>query len=151
MVDIARLEGAGSFGELALIDGKPRFATAKCTERTHFLVISIDDFKRAQEKIKVNARDKKVDFLKNKVPLFIDSRPNMSTLRKLAYLFETHKCTKDSVIIREGDDSNKVFIIQEGEFIVSKKIISKNQETEDVNEIKKNPDKAKQKQSMQDR
>ena len=31
MVDIARLEGGGSFGELALVDGKPRFATIKCT------------------------------------------------------------------------------------------------------------------------
>ena len=102
MVDIARLEGAGSFGELALIDGKPRFATAKCCERTHFLVISVNDFRRAQERIKANERDKKVDFLKNKVPLFIDSRPNMSTLRKLAYLFEIQKCTKDSIVIREG-------------------------------------------------
>ena len=90
------------------------------------ICISVDDFRRAQEKIKINERDKKVDFLKNRVPLFIESRPNMSTLRKLAYLFETHKCTKDSVIIREGEDSNKVFIIQEGEFIVSKKIFSKN-------------------------
>jgi hypothetical protein len=75
----------------------------------------------------------------------------MSTLRKLAFLFEINKCTKDSIIIREGDASNKVFIIQEGEFIVSKKIFSKNVETEDVDKIKKNPDKAKQYQTMQNR
>ena len=136
MVDIARLEGAGSFGELALIDGKPRFATAKCTERTHFLVISVDDFKKAQEKIKMNERDKKVEFLKNKVPLFIESRPSNTVLRKLALAFETLKCTKDSILIREGDIANKVFIIQEGEFVVTKKIYSKNVETEDVEKIK---------------
>lgn len=49
MVDIARLEGAGSFGELALVDGKPRLATIKCTERTHFMTISIEDYEKAKE------------------------------------------------------------------------------------------------------
>jgi CRP-like cAMP-binding protein len=39
-VDIARLEGGGSCGELCLIDGKPRMATVKALKRTHFLILS---------------------------------------------------------------------------------------------------------------
>lgn len=64
MVDIARLEGGSSFGELALVDGKPRFATIKCTQRTHFLTIHVDDYEKAREKIKLNERDEKVNFMK---------------------------------------------------------------------------------------
>jgi CRP-like cAMP-binding protein len=64
MVDIARLEGGSSFGELALIDGKPRFSTIKCTERTHFLTIHREDYEKAKEKIKLAKRDEKVNFMK---------------------------------------------------------------------------------------
>lgn len=39
-VDIARLEGGGSCGELCLLDGKPRMATVKCLKRTHFLILN---------------------------------------------------------------------------------------------------------------
>jgi hypothetical protein len=39
-VDIARLEGGGSCGELALKEGKPRMATLICLKRTHFLIIN---------------------------------------------------------------------------------------------------------------
>ena len=39
-VDIARLEGGGSCGELCLIDGKPRMATVKTLKRTHFLILN---------------------------------------------------------------------------------------------------------------
>ena len=39
-VDIARLEGGGSCGELCLIDGKPRMATVKALKRTHFLILN---------------------------------------------------------------------------------------------------------------
>lgn len=39
-VDIARLEGGGSCGELCLIDGKPRMATVKALKRTHFFILN---------------------------------------------------------------------------------------------------------------
>jgi len=39
-VDIARLEGGGSCGELCLIDGKPSMATVKTLKRTHFLILN---------------------------------------------------------------------------------------------------------------
>jgi len=39
-VDIARLEGGGSCGDLCLIDGKPRLATIKALKRTHCIILS---------------------------------------------------------------------------------------------------------------
>ena len=147
MVDIARLEGAGSFGELALLDGKPRFATIKCTQRTHFLTIHIDDFEKAKEKIKLNERDEKVNFMKQQVPLFIQSRPNRTTLNRLASDFEYVTVTKDCLLIKEGDMAKKVFIVIEGDFVISKKIYSKNVQTEDVNKIKEDPIQAQRVQS----
>jgi len=38
----------GSFGALALIDGKPRMATIKCLLRTHLLVLSKADWKKCE-------------------------------------------------------------------------------------------------------
>lgn len=43
-VDIARVSVGTSFGELALIDGKPRMATIKCLTRCHFLVLNRNDY-----------------------------------------------------------------------------------------------------------
>lgn len=88
MLDIARLEGGGSFGELALLDGKPRAATIKCTQRTHFMTISIDDYDKALKQIKRNELEEKMTFMKNKVPLFMASRPNPTALRRLAGEFK---------------------------------------------------------------
>ena len=142
MVDIARLEGASSFGELALIDGKPRFATIKCTERTHFLTINRDDYEKAKEKIKMAKRDEKVNFMKQVVPLFIQSRPSRTILNRLATDFEVLDVTKDCVLIKESEPAHRLFIVMEGDFMITKKLYSKNVETEDINKIKEDPIKA---------
>lgn len=147
MVDIGRLEGSGSFGELALVDGKPRFATIKCTQRTHFMTISIEDYEKAKEKIKLNERDEKVLIMKHQVPLFREGKPNGTALKKLASAFEYHNCTKDCLLIKEGEPAKYVYIVIEGDFIITKKIYSKNVQTEDVNKIKEDPIKAHQRQS----
>lgn len=46
-IDLARLEPGGCFGELALVDGKPRMATIKCITRCHFLVLNRTDYAKA--------------------------------------------------------------------------------------------------------
>ena len=46
-IDIARITSGGSFGELALIDGKPRLITVKALTRCHMLTISKKDFDKA--------------------------------------------------------------------------------------------------------
>ena len=38
-IEVARISPGACFGELALIDGKPRMATIKCVTRCHFLIL----------------------------------------------------------------------------------------------------------------
>ena len=68
-VDIGRVGAGGSFGALALIDGKPRMATFKCLLRTHFLVLSKQDWKKCEIDIKKRKTYDRVQFVK-KVPVF---------------------------------------------------------------------------------
>jgi CRP-like cAMP-binding protein len=51
-------------------------------------------------------------------------------------------CTKDHYLFKEGEIADKVFIIKNGEFIITKKQISKNKQTENVTEILENPQRA---------
>lgn len=85
--------------------------------------------------------------MKQQVPLFIQSRPNRTTLNRLASDFEYLNVTKDCLLIKEGEPAKKVFIVIEGDFIITKKIYSKNVQTEDVNKIKEDPIKAQRVQS----
>ena len=39
-IDVGRIEPGGSFGALALIDGKNRMCTTKCLTRCHFLTLN---------------------------------------------------------------------------------------------------------------
>ena len=48
-VDIGRVVNGGSFGALALVDGKPRLTTAKCITNCHFLVLHKDDWEKAYD------------------------------------------------------------------------------------------------------
>lgn len=51
MVDIARILAGGSFGALALVDGKPRMTTTKCLTRCHLLVLNKNDWKKTETDI----------------------------------------------------------------------------------------------------
>ena len=48
MVDIARVVPGGSFGALALVDGKPRLSTTKCITRVHLLVLNKADWRESE-------------------------------------------------------------------------------------------------------
>jgi CRP-like cAMP-binding protein len=52
-----------AFGELALINNKPRSATIVCLEDTHFAILKKDDFKIIMEKSSINKFSAKVQFL----------------------------------------------------------------------------------------
>ena len=76
------------------------------------------------------------------MPLFIQSRPNRTTLNKLATDFEVLDVTKDCMLIKEGEPAQRVFIVMEGDFMITKKLYSQNVEAEDINKIKEDPIKA---------
>ena len=69
MVDICRVTNGGSFGGMALIDGKPRITTCKTIVRTHFLVLSRSDWKKCEHDIKKRKTLERVHFVKT-IPIF---------------------------------------------------------------------------------
>jgi CRP-like cAMP-binding protein len=52
-----------AFGELALINDKPRSATIVCLEDTHFAILEKDDFKNIMDKSLRSKFSAKVQFL----------------------------------------------------------------------------------------
>ena len=62
-VDIARIEQGGSFGALALIDGKPRMSTTKCLTRCHLLVLNADEWKDCEAQIFHRQVKERVEFV----------------------------------------------------------------------------------------
>lgn len=45
-ITIAKLTNGSSFGELALIESKPRMATIRCLKDCDFIILSKDDYNR---------------------------------------------------------------------------------------------------------
>ena len=121
MIDIARLSGGASFGELALLDGKPRLATIKALTNCHIMTITKQDYERTLAAIDQKRRALKVNFVK-KIPIF--SKLTRTFLTKLSYSLKPLKVTKGNFLFREGDIADRVFIVKEGEFIKTKKLIS---------------------------
>jgi CRP-like cAMP-binding protein len=62
--------GTGAyFGELALINNKPRAATIRCLSDCHFAVITKNVYEKALKKIEIKNQNQLVDFLKH-LPFF---------------------------------------------------------------------------------
>ena len=126
-------------GELALLDGKPRICTTKAITRCHFITMSKPDFQKALEEIDKKDTFNKVNFIK-KVPLF--AKLTRTYLGKLTRHFEFWDCSRDCVLFREGDIAEKVYIVKEGKFIVTKRIIHKSKQTENLQDILDDPQRA---------
>ena len=120
-IEISRLEAGASFGELALIDGKPRMATIKCLKRCHFLVLSKKEFQKSLEDIKQKKKAALVNWIKN-IPLF--GKLTRTYLGKLSDNTKEIKITKDFLLFKEGDTADRVYIVRDGEYVVTKKILS---------------------------
>ena len=63
--DVAKLGDGLSFGELALIQSKPRMATIRTEIFTHFAILDKNSFQKTLGKIEKKYLNKMIDFLKN--------------------------------------------------------------------------------------
>ncbi|KAL4463231.1 hypothetical protein ABPG74_007232 [Tetrahymena malaccensis] len=117
-LEIKVLKSGETFGELAIIDSKPRGATIVCLEDCDFIVFEKNSF------IKI-LKDQETQKLRNeinqltKIYLFKDFSLNL--LKNLYLLFSVNSYQRGDVIYREGEESDKLYIIREGEFKISKK------------------------------
>ena len=60
----------------------------------------------------------------------------------MSYFFKYRKLIRDQYLYKEGDPSENVYIVLEGEVRVYKKIVKYGDKSENVKEIKENPLKA---------
>lgn len=128
-----------SFGELALLEQKPRAATIRCLQNSHFMVLSKNDYNKVIGKIERRAYNDKINFLRNIPVLSLLTR---TSLGKLTYYFEVKVCIRDSIIYKEGDSAEWVFIIKSGELQATKRILHTGPKQENIEEILQNPLKA---------
>ncbi|OMJ72986.1 hypothetical protein SteCoe_28438 [Stentor coeruleus] len=116
--EIGILNSGESFGELALISDKPRAASIKAKEHTKLLVLHKDDFKQILGSLAERQLMIKVRFLQS-LPYFFSW--TKSLLVKLAYFFTPISIRYKQKLFREGEITDGIYFIKEGEFVLSKK------------------------------
>lgn len=97
-------------------------ANIRCLKNCHFMVLSKEAYNRVIGAKEKRAYQEKINFLKN-IPIF--SLVTRTFLGKLTYYFEYKKCIKGGFLYKEGDPADYVFIVRNGEFQATKRIIHK--------------------------
>jgi CRP-like cAMP-binding protein len=126
LIDIARILAGGSFGDGALKCGKPRLYTTKAITRCHLLVLHRDDWKATEKSIVKRKITEKVAFIKQ-IPIFSKLSATYLTSKLVDHFFSM-VAVRDQIIFKEGDLADKIYIIREGEFAVSKKLLHKDKD-----------------------
>ena len=116
------LKEGDSFGELALLTGKPRTATLKCETDCLFGVLEKRHFLLILNAIQMKEINEKIDFLKE-VPLFM--KIPLIKFNNMVYTLKKRTYFKGNYLYKEKETSNDIFITKTGEFLlesISKKM-----------------------------
>ncbi|KAL4474134.1 hypothetical protein ABPG72_002859 [Tetrahymena utriculariae] len=111
------LESGDSFGELSLIYNRPRLATIRTLEKSHLAVLKKKEFRtilREKEEVQLVKEMKYFSTL----PFF--EGQNFNLVRDIYLNTFKLKCINKEIIFNEGDESDSVFIIKSGEFVLFK-------------------------------
>lgn len=114
---LALLRQGEYFGELALINYKPRAASVICREQTHLAVLERDDYLRVLGKTHNGALQTKVNFL-CQLPIF--AKWNRSQVQAVSYFFRERSYKRNQSLFESGSPVSEVFVITKGEFQLCK-------------------------------
>lgn len=109
----------GSFGELALVDQKPRAASIIAKSECHVAVLDKSNYNRILSSVMKKKRAELVEFLQ-KQALF--QKWTKGSLLKLSYCFEEKTFNKGKVLFVEGQKVDFLYLIREGEVKISRNI-----------------------------
>ena len=115
--EVAALGKGDSFGELALMQNKPRAATIGCTQDCHFAVLDKSDYLRILSKVHEQQLSQKIDFLQA-LPMFHNWTRN--SMQKITFYFKEKTFARKQVLCKVGSTATEVFLIRDGEVEVIK-------------------------------
>ncbi|CAG9320728.1 unnamed protein product [Blepharisma stoltei] len=117
--EMAELGTGEAFGERALMLGVPRACSIKCITNCSLGVLEISDYKKVLDSFMEEKYNLLIAMLRE-FPIFKNSSRHY--LQRLTYQFKPRKYQKKQCVYKEGDPTSEVFIIQKGEFNLSKKL-----------------------------
>lgn len=130
---VATLGTGFSFGELALINNKPRAASIRCLAPSWFAVLDKESYQTVLGAIYKKQLNAKVDFLKS-IPVFSDW--TRAALEKLTYYFKEKEFKRGHYVFREAEPAKWTYIVLEGEFELTKDQISEDKDKKEGNVLK---------------
>ena len=113
LTEVFQMHTGKTFGELALIGNKPRAATIRCLTECYFAVMTKHEFTRCLAKIENKTRIRTIQFL-SEIPFF--AQLSKTQLGKLLVSFNTIKYKRGTILFKEGEPNEDIFIVRTGEF-----------------------------------
>ena len=117
-IEICRLSAGACFGELALIDGKPRMATIKCVTRCHFLTLNRSHYNKYLHEIEKKHKIQKVVIIQ-KIPILSKLTKNF-VHNRLSHNLHEKDTVRGQYLFRQGELAENIFIVLEGLFLITK-------------------------------
>lgn len=131
--EILTLKSGSSFGDMALIDNKPRAASIRTLDSCHFAVLDRSNYQRILASIMKQKKMELVDFLQNQS---IFKGFTKGSLAKLSYCFEEKSYSKNCILYKEGTRVDFLYLIKQGDVKLTKKISFKKVDIEATNKYK---------------
>lgn len=133
-VNVLDLHEGQAFGELALLNDQPRAATVKTTRDSTFAILDKKDFQKILGRIENRLIEQKARFFMD-MPFL--KHWTKTQIHRLIRSFESKSFVRNQVIYNQGDQSSLVYIIQKGEFEITrtrkKVVMSTKKDTNDMN------------------
>lgn len=99
------------FGELGILMGKARSASAIAAERVDVGVLNAQTYKSLLMKVELRKMEDRIEFFTGN---FFHNMPR-NVIMKYCYNFEKSKLRKDQVVYKQGDKPLSVYLIKKGE------------------------------------
>jgi len=111
--EVVVLSNGACFGELALMNSKPRAATIVALSPTHTSYLVKRDYKAIIGKAMKKNIDSIKDFLKQICSL---QHLTNNTLQKLSYYIKEVKTPRGQVVFKEGEPVDGIYLVRDGEY-----------------------------------
>ena len=115
---IVKIGVGSSFGELALIDDKPRAATIVCLQPSHLMTIQKEEYKELLERVDKKRQEGVMEFLQG-IP-YLKEFPRSLGAKLIFHLTPVTYKTRGTVVFEQGKSADCIAFILSGEFEIVK-------------------------------